>query len=426
MAPSQFSLLKTRRFLPLFLTQFLGAFNDNVFKNALALSLIYGIAGKSVENGPVLATAAAGLFILPFLLFSAIAGQMADKFDKSHMIRIIKLVEMALMLAAAAGFYFGHVTLLMIVLFFMGVHSAFFGPLKYSILPQHLNKDELIGGNALVEAGTFVAILTGTILSGILVLQDSGISYIIIATVSCAMLGWMSSRAIPAAQAAAPGLVIGWNFAIETIRVMRYAKQDRVIYTSILGISWFWLVGFTFLSQFPAYAKNALGADGSVVTLFLTVFSLGVALGSLICNKLLKGKVSDDHVPLGAFGMALSMLVFWLVSPRGAAASDKLIGVSEFLIHPQGMLIIASLCAVAIFGGIYIVPLYALMQTRSEEAYRSRTIAANNIMNALFMVAGAGAVMGLLKAGLVVTDIFLVTAIAALTVAIISRHYSHR
>ncbi len=417
---SQFSLLKTKRFLPLFFTQFLGAFNDNVFKNALVILITYHAAGKISVDPRQLVTASAGIFILPFFLFSATAGQLADKFEKTWLIRIVKALEIPLMLLAAAGFYFENYWMLLGVLFCAGTHSTFFGPLKYSILPEQLKEDELVGGNALIEAGTFLAILLGTILGGILILKEGGIGIISMIIISVATLGCAASFKIPLTTSGTPSIKINPNFLAETWSMVKYARTQESVFLSIIGISWFWLLGFTFLAEFPAYGKDVIGADESVVTLFLTVFSLGIAIGSLICNKLLKGQVSSVYVPMGAFGMTAAIFVLWLVSPASVPHA-ALIGTESFLGNIANWPVLLSLLGVAIFGGIYIVPLYTIMQARSEESHRSRTVAVNNILNALFMVAGAGITMLLLKLNMSVTDIFLTLGIINIPVACLVR-----
>ena len=420
MPQSQFYLLKTKRFLPLFLAQFLSAFNDNVFKNALIILMTYKAGEKTGVDPRLLVTAAAGIFILPFFLFSATAGQIADKFEKSRLIRIIRFLEIPVMALAAAGFFLENYWMLLGVLFCAGIMSALFGPLKYSILPEHLEENELIGGNALIEAGTFLAILFGTILGGILVLKDGGTASISVIILVTALLGWLSSRWVPKAQTGTPGLKIGYNFIAETWHLVRYAMKEKDVFLSIIGISWFWLVGFTFLAQFPIYASNVLGANEEIVTLFLTIFSVGIALGALICNRLLKGKVSGLYVPMGAFGMTAGIFLFWLASPA-APAHTTLIGFSQFIGTVGGWAILASLLGIAIFGGIYIVPLYTIMQTRCEASHRSRTVAVNNVVNALFMVLGAVATMAMLKMHIGVTEIFLIIGIMNIPVAFLVR-----
>lgn len=413
---SQIGLLKARRFLPLFVSQFLGAFNDNAFKNALVILMTYRAAGKVGVDPRLLVTAAAGVFILPFFLFSATAGQLADRFAKSRMIAVVRFLEIPVILFAILGFWLENYWMLLGVLFCAGAQAAFFGPLKYSILPELLEEGELIGGNALVEAGTFLAILLGTIVGGVLVLKSGGIAMVSAILLAGSVGGWLASLKIPATAARAAAVPVSFNFIAETWRQLRHAAGEVDVFLSIAGISWFWLVGFTFLAQFPVYASGVLGADEGVVTLFLTVFSVGIALGSLLCGRLAKGQVSGAHVPLGAFGMTAFIFLFWLASP-GAAAHEGLIGVSQFIAAPAGWGILASLLGVAVAGGVYIVPLYTIMQTRCDPAHRSRTIAANNIMNALFMTLGAVLTMLLLKAGAGVTGIFLLVGIVNIPVA---------
>jgi acyl-[acyl-carrier-protein]-phospholipid O-acyltransferase/long-chain-fatty-acid--[acyl-carrier-protein] ligase len=420
---SQFDLLKTRRFLPLFLTQFIGAFNDNVFKNALVILITYQAGTKAGVDPRLLVTAAAGIFILPFFLFSATAGQLADKYEKAWLIRLIRLIEIPVMLLAGIGFALENYWMLLGVLFGAGTQAAFFGPLKYSILPEHLKNDELIGGNALVEAGTFIAILLGTILGGILILLPGGILIVSGILFAAALAGWICSLGIPKAAPGAPGLHININFIAEAWRLVRAASKEKEVFPAILGISWFWLVGFTFLAQFPVYARDALGANEQVVTLFLTLFSVGIALGSLVCNRLLKGRISAAYVPMGALGMTAGIFLLWLATPA-ATAHEGLIGLMPFIGSIGNWFIIAALLLIAVFGGIYIVPLYTIMQTRCAESHRSRTVAANNILNALFMVGGAVLTMVLLKMHMNVTEIFLAVGIVNLGAAALLRRFS--
>lgn len=422
MAASQFALLRTRRFLPLFIVQFLAAFNDNVFKNALVILLAYHAGDKAGVDPRILVTASAGIFILPFFLFSAMAGQLADKYEKSRLIRAIRLAEIPLMILAAFGFATENYWLLMAVLFGAGVLAAFFGPLKYSILPEHLEENELIAGNALVEAGTFMAILLGTIFGGILVLLPAGIPVISGTVIATAAASWAASLFIPAARSAAGNLRIRLNIAAAAWTLVRHSYAEKSVFMSIIGISWFWLVGFTFLAQFPVYASRVLGANEQIVTLFLTIFSVGIALGSLLCNKLLKGKISSAFVPKGALGMSLGIFLFWAATPA-AVPHGALIGLAEFLADPVSWLILASLMIVSMAGGVYIVPLYAIMQTRSEASHRSRTIAVNNLMNALFMVLGALLTIAMLKMNVDITEIFLLIGIANMPVIWLSKRY---
>jgi acyl-[acyl-carrier-protein]-phospholipid O-acyltransferase/long-chain-fatty-acid--[acyl-carrier-protein] ligase len=414
---TQFQLLKTRRFLPLFTTQFLGALNDNLFKNALVILATYRLAEQAGMSPQILATLAAGIFILPFFLFSATAGRMADRFDKSRLIVAIKLCEIAFMGLAAWGFLAGSVPLLLFVLFLMGLHSTFFGPLKYGILPVQLRPEELLGGNGLIEAGTFLAILVGTIVGGFLILSDWGVEAVSILAVAVAVAGTIAGLFVPRAAPADPDLKIHFNIVAETIQLVRESTQRRDLRLAMLGISWFWLVGATFLSQFPVFAKDVLGANEHVVTLFLTAFSIGIGIGSLLCNRLLKGEVSAKYVPLGALAITLFTVDLYFAS-RTAMPGPELIGALDYLGRLQNWRILADLVLIAIASGLYIVPLYAILQTRSEESHRSRVIAANNILNAGFMVAAAVATMAMLKLQFSVPDVFLTIGLLNLVVAL--------
>ncbi len=388
MRQSEFALLGSRRFLPLFVTQFLGAMNDNVFKNAFVILVLYGMGDIAGPAAQVMVTVAAGVFILPYFLFSATAGQLADAFEKSRLIRRIKLAEVAVMALGAVGLQLGDPWLLMAVLFLMGAQSAFFGPVKYGILPDHLAEGELVGGNGLIEAGTFLAILVGTIAGGLMILQPGGTTMVSAALLAVAAAGWLASRAIPEAPPELPGLRVSHNFLAETVRIVGHAGRDRTIALTILGLSWFWLVGATFLSQFPTLAKAVLGADETVVTLFLVAFAVGIAIGSLACNGLLKGEVSARYVPLAAVAMTL-FIADMCLALGGRAPGPETVGAVAFAAAPANWRILADLIGLAVAGGLYSVPLFAILQARSEPEHRARNIAANNILNALFMVAGA-------------------------------------
>ncbi len=395
-----------------------GALNDNLFKNALVVLIVFRIAESAGLNGQILVTAAAGIFILPFFLFSATAGQLADKFEKSAMIRWIKAAEVAVMGLGAFSFWLADVYAMIFVLFLMGVQSAFFGPVKYSILPDHLHENELIGGNALVEAGTFLAILLGTIAGGLLILGEQGAAIVSGAVIGLAGLGLLASFGIPKAPAPDPALRLNPNFLGETWAIVAQAGKRRDIFLSILGISWFWLLGATFLSQFPAFAKDVVGADETVVTLFLALFSVGIAIGSLLCSKILKGEVSAKYVPFGAVGMTVFIADLYFIVSGQVAATPNLIGASAFLADSGNWRIIFDLVAIAICGGLFIVPLYAILQSRGEASHRARIIAANNILNALFMVAGALAATAMLASGFSVPEVFLAIAIGNGVVAV--------
>jgi len=415
-------LLKTRRFLPLFLTQFLGAFNDNVFKNALVMLITYKAGEQAGGNTQILVTLAAALFILPYLLFSATAGQLADKYDRARLARFTKIAEIILMSIAAIGFYMHSIYFLLFVLFCMGIQATFFGPIKYALLPQHLHENELISGNAFIEAGTFLAILVGTILGGLLIMHDAGTHLISGAIIGFAVLGYLTSRHIPTAAASMPSLKVNWNIARESWAMVNHDRKNRRVFLCILGISWFWLVGATFLSQFPTYAKDVIHSDETVVTLFLTVFSVGIGIGSFLCNWLLRGQVKSTYVPMAAVGITLFTLDLFFASGNVAhAAEGTLMDVAQFLAFPSSWRILFDLCAVAVCGGIYVVPLYAIMQHDSHPESRARTIASNNIVNALFMVVAAIATMLMLKASFTVPQVFLTIGVLNGLVAVYIR-----
>jgi acyl-[acyl-carrier-protein]-phospholipid O-acyltransferase / long-chain-fatty-acid--[acyl-carrier-protein] ligase len=406
---SQFALLRSRRFLPLFVTQFLGALNDNFFKNALVILVTYRLAQEAGLNGQILVTAAAGLFMLPYFLFSATAGVLADKLEKRRLVIIIKSAEIVFMMVAAVGFSSGHVVLLMTVLFLMGVHSTFFGPIKYGILPTHLAPNELLAGNALIEAGTFLAILIGTIIGGVFILTAHGIAFVSVGLLAVATSGLVAAFFIPPAPPPAPDLRLRFNIVADTAAMLGYARGHRDLFLAMLANSWFWLVGATFLSQFPALAKDVIGADENVVTLFLTAFTVGIALGSLLCNKLLAGAITMRFVPIAAVGISLFTIDLYFAS-AAIPTAGALLGVGDFLSRFAGWRLIGDLVLIAVCGGVFIVPLYTFLQARSEASHRSRVIAANNIWNALFMVAAAIATVRMLQSGFTVPHVFLTLA----------------
>ncbi len=413
---TQSHLLASRRFLPLFLTQFLGAFNDNTFKNALVVLLTFQAAQWTTLSPGILANLAAGIFILPFFLFSATAGQLADKYDKARLARLVKVLEIGIMLVAGAGFWLHSLAWLFGALFLLGLHSTLFGPIKYALLPQHLQPAELLGGNALVEAGTFIAILLGTLAGGLL----AGLGQPLViagAGLAVALAGYAASRAIPAAPAPMPNLTIQANPFVETWRNIGFARENRSVFLSILGISWFWLFGALFLAQFPAYAKTVLGGSESAVTLLLATFTIGIGLGSLACDKLSSHRVELGLVPLGSIGLTVFGLDLALASPSGLPPQVALT-LAQLLGQPGTWHILADLALIGLFGGFFIVPLYALMQMRSREDCRARIIAANNIVNALFMVVGALLAAGLLSLGWTIPDLFAAAALLNVLVAL--------
>jgi acyl-[acyl-carrier-protein]-phospholipid O-acyltransferase/long-chain-fatty-acid--[acyl-carrier-protein] ligase len=405
------------RFWPLFVSQFMGACNDNVFKNAMAILVIYRLADMSPIAPQVLVSVAAGLFILPFFLFSATAGQLADRFEKSGLIRIVKFSEIMIAMLGAWALLAPSVLGMLAVLFLLGVQATFFGPLKYAILPEQLEQNELVGGNALIEGGTFLAILLGTIAGGILVLREGGTGLIASLVVSLSLIGFAASLFLPKVRPGSREVTINPNFIQETWHLLGMVRANRSLFLSVLGISWFWLVGATYLAQFPAFAKDVLHADEQAVTLMLTVFSVGIGIGSMICTRLLHGEISARYVPFAALAMSLFAFDLWLTSLSLASGASDIQTIGAFLAQTSTWRVLGDLLLLAIAGGIYIVPLYTILQTRSEESQRARMIAANNIMNAAFMVLSAVASAFMLSLGFSVPEIFLTAAVATLVVA---------
>ncbi len=407
---TQFQLLKNNHFLPLFITQFLGAFNDNVYKNALIILIIFQGSTLYGMDTNVVVTLSAGIFILPMFLFSATAGQIADKYEKSMLIRRVKILEIVIMAFAIFGFYLENIAMLITLLFLMGAQSALFGPLKYSILPQHLSERELTGGNGLIAMGTFLAILLGTILGGVLIsVEEFGPFIIACLVVVFAIMGFLSSRFIPKAAAAEPELKINWNIATQTIRVMQYAMENRSVFIGVIAISWFWLLGATYLSQVPAYSKDILGSNNEVVTLLLTMFSIGIGIGSVLCEKLSKGRIELGLVPLGAIGLTLFSIDIYFASEYFVSLSLPAgeMNFSQFMSISGSWRVLIDLVLIGLFGGFYTVPLSAMVQKRSNPLHRARVIAANNILSALFMVISAIGTVILLKIGFSIYQIFL-------------------
>jgi MFS family permease len=387
---SQFRLLRLRRFAPFFWTQFLGAFNDNLFKNTLLLMITFGVAGEmSSQQISLMNNLAAGLFILPFLVFSAFAGQLADCMEKSTLIRGIKIAEIFIMIAGVAGFYLQSLPLLFLALFALGCHSAFFGPVKYSLIPQHLREGELVGGNALVESGTFLAILIGTLLAGVLSTSAQPVLFTTLVLLAAAVTGWRASCLIPEAPSVNPSLKASFAPGTDAIETIAFVRKDPTIFVCLLGISWFWFLGASYLTQLPAYTLQVLAADQSVVTLLLTLFSIGIAVGSLACEKLSGATLNLSLIPVGALGMTVFGLDVFLAHPTLHTAHDGLRDVWALLGTAEGYRTIIDYIGLGISGGLYIVPLYTLVQQLAAPEHRSRTIAAINIFNALFMIGSA-------------------------------------
>ncbi|PHV08492.1 glycerol acyltransferase [Janthinobacterium sp. BJB412] len=415
--PNQFSLLSQRRFAPFFWTQFLGAFNDNLFKTALMVILTYDALSWTTLSPSLVTNLIPGLFILPYVLFSATAGQFADKYEKAGLARFVKWMELAIMLAAGAGWMTHTLWLLVAAVVGMGVHSTLFGPVKYAYLPQQLSPEELIGGNGVIEMGTFVGILLGEILGAVLVVhQPYGIALVAGATVLTALFGLAASYRIPLTPAPAPELRISRNPLAESIRNIAFSRKNKVVFLAMLGNSWFWFYGALILAQFPVYAKDYLHGDHSVFVLLLTVFSLGVGSGSLLCERLSGRKVEIGLVPFGSIGLSLFGLDLYFASLgyHHTAAVDF----AGLLAQHASWRILFDVLMIGLFGGFFIVPLFALIQTRCDPRHISRTIAGMNILNALFMVAAAGVAIVLLGQGFTIPQLFLTTAILNAVVAL--------
>ena len=413
--PNQFALLGQRRFMPFFWTQFAGAANDNLFKFALTVMVTYQISVGWLP--PAMAGLVIGaLLILPFLLFSATAGQLTDKYEKSRLIRFLKTLEIVIMVAGAWGFLVANVPLLLACIFLMGLQSTLFGPVKFAYLPQALDERELTGGNGMVEMGTFVAILMGNVVGGLLVaVPEVGHMQVAVACLVLAVLGRIASGFIPAAPATDPGLKINWNPISETWRNLKMAHQNLVVFRSLLGISWMWFFGAVFLSQFPSFAREVLHGDEQVASLLLVVFSIGIGIGSLLCETLGRRHVEIGLVPLGAIGMTIFSGDLYFAAH--ALPDSGLMNAAQFLAVPAHWRVIADLFLLSLFAGLYSVPMYALIQLRAQPTHRARIVAANNILNALFMVVSSLAAGLLLTLGFTIPEIFLCTAIANALVA---------
>lgn len=414
---NQFTLLRERRFAPFFWTQFLGAFNDNLFKTALLTVIAFdSLKWTDIDPG-LLTNLIPGLFILPFLLFSATAGQIADKYDKGQLARFVKLLEIGIMAIAAWGWYYHQFWLLVVAIFGMGMHSTLFGPVKYAYLPQHLKPRELIGGNGVVEMGTFVGILLGEIIGALLVANAAwGAQITAIAALSVAVIGWLVSRRIPVSAPPAPDIVISRNPFAEGMRNLSYSRQNRAVFLSMLGNSWFWFYGAILLAQFPLFAKTTLHGDYSVFVLLLVMFSVGIAVGSLLCERLSGRRIEIGLVPFGAIGLSVFGFELYLASRDfySAVALD----IASFVAVAGSWRILFACGMIGVFGGLYIVPLFAVIQTRCNPAHVSRTIAGMNILNALFMVVAALCGMLMHEAGLSIPQIFMMTALMNVFVAL--------
>lgn len=416
--PNQFALLGQRRFAPFFWVQFLGAGNDNVFKFAFTVLVTYQLQ-VSWLPASMAGLVIGALFILPFLLFSATSGQLADKHDKARLIRFTKDFEIAVMLLGAVGFWLQNVPLLLVSIFLMGLQSTLFGPVKFAYLPQHLNERELTGGNGMVEMGTFVAILLGNVAGGLLIaMPQVGPSWVAATCVALALAGRVMAQAVPLSPATDPGLKINWNPFTETWRNLVLAHGNVVVFRSVLGISWMWFFGAVFLSMFPAFARDVLHGNEKVASLLLVVFSIGIGVGALLCEVLSKRHVEIGLVPMGALGMSVFAIDLYFAS-RGLPPVDVQGGqtLAAFVAQPAHWRVMADLAALSLFAGVYSVPMYALIQLRCPATHRARIIAANNILNALFMIVSAVGVGALLGAGFTIPQVFLAVGLLNAVVA---------
>jgi MFS family permease len=402
-------LLRTRRFLPLFATQFLGAFNDNLYKSAMVILVTYAVYNDETKEATFNAIAG-GLFILPFFLFSALAGQLADSSDKARIIRIVKTAEIVIMVGGAIGLVLHNIPLLLAALFAMGVHSSFFGPIKYAILPQHLKPDEVLGGTGLVEAGTYGAILLGTIAGGLL-----GRNYYEIAAVgvlAVALLGWVTGRMVPPAppEPDAPPLKMDWHIIRASITLVNATLHIPRLFLAIAAISFFWSMGAILAAQFPPLVKNVLHANEEVATAFLAIFSIGVAVGSVLINRLLAGRVLAKYAPASALAMGLFVLhLYWNVLDW-PVTSGPLLDLKSFAVIRQAEWVMLDLFGVAVAGGMFVVPLYAFLTTTVPKSETARTVAANNIVNSGAMVTSALILTGLVQLGVSVEGTLMLVA----------------
>ena len=413
--PTQFQLLFTRRLGPLFTTQFFGAFNDNLFRAALTVFFVYG-GLLAAEQTDIAVNAAAGLFVLPFFLFSALSGQIADAYEKSRLIRRVKLLEIAVALLAGASLFLQSLTLMFVVLFLLGFQSTLFGPLKFSILPQHLKETELVGGNGIVGMGTFVAILLGTIVGTVVGSAEAVSAWLFALVLAVAVSGYLASRRIPTAPASNAGQPIGWNPITSTWKVIALARERKSVFLSILGISWFWLTGAVYIAQIPNLTREHLAGGPTVVTLFLTVFTVAVAIGSLLCERLSGRRIEIGLVPIGAIGLSAAGIdaYFAILGVEGTGMRNAW----EFLAGAGSVRILIDLLVLGICGGMYVIPLLAFIQARTPEDRRARIIGANNILNSLFMVSGAGlAIVWLTVLDLTIPSLLLAVAVANVAVA---------
>ena len=424
-APNQFALLKTRRFLPVFLVQFLGAFNDQVYQKAFVALVTYRLADQVGMDVAMLGAIASGLFILPFAVVSPTAGQFADRVDKAVMMRWVKAWEIVVMGLAVIGYHTQNIYFLYFVLLLMGAQSAVFAPIKYGVLPQYLHRDELLGGNGLVQASTFLAIIFGSILGNELILTDNGVVIVSVTVVGIAVAGFVASLFAPPAPPAGAIMPVDWVFPRAILQLIRLVRGHPPAFRAILAISWFWFLGATFLSLLPAYARDALGADEGVLTALLTGFSLGVALGALASEALGRGEVGVRLPPVGALGLAVTAVELWFATPsQPFLPAPELIDRAGFFATAAGWRILADFIILAAFAGIYVTPLNAVLQAEAPDQRRARFIAASNMVDATFIIASAVIVAALLALGLRTIDILTLVTLSGLPMALMVARYA--
>lgn len=415
---SQLGLLASARFLPLFLTQGLGALNDNVYRNALIVLVTYRLAEEAPLPPAQLAAVATGLFILPYFLFSSLAGQLADRYEKSLIIRHVKLAELIFAILATVAFAMNDAIALLLILFLFGIQSTFFSPAKFAALPQLLNEQQLISGNGLLQFGTFLAILFGSILGAMLIAGPNGGTVVSVLMVVVALAGYMSARAVPHTSAAEPSMPLKFNLPVETVKLLRFANQSDTVFWGIMGVAWFWMMGGLYVTQLAPFTKYAVGGDETVVTWFLATFTIGIGVGAVACNKMLRSVVSPRFVFFSAAGLSVFAADLWLTT-HDAAVSTQLIGLGEFLSQFRAWRLSLDFFGLAFFAGVFSVPLYAIVQARSDKVVRARTIAAGNVVIALFMVLGALITTTLLGQGLKIQEIFALAAAVNLLGALV-------
>lgn len=423
-SPNQFALLRTRRFLPLFLVQFLGAFNDQTYQKAFVALITYRLADTVDMPLPLLGVIASGLFILPFAIITPTAGQIADRMDKARMMKWVKFWEIIVMGLAVVGFYWQDIIFLYFVLFLMGAQSAMFAPIKYSVLPQYLERRELVGGNGLVQAFTFLAIIFGSIAGNELILTDAGVAVVSVAVVGIAIAGWAASLFALPAPPLGRGEPVDPFFPRAIWRLIARSRAEKTAFRAILAIAWFWFLGATFLSLLPAYAKEALGADEGVLTVLLTAFSVGVALGAIMSERLSGGVVGVKLPPVGAIGIAVMAVELWFATAAAPPPPEgMLFNRAAFFSGFEGWRIVIDFALLAAFAGIYVTPLNAVLQMASPEARRARFIACSNVVDAGAMVLSAVAVAACIALGLAATDVLTLFALSGLVMAVaVARH----